>query len=86
MSDRFSSPPPPYMGNQSLNGQSFEDNTHAFIIRLWLEKGGRPIQWRGHITHVFSGRQRQVSQMSQIVDFISDYLHQMGLDTEDDTH
>jgi hypothetical protein len=74
--------PVPEEPGETLDSQAIEPDTHAFVIRLWLENETQPVQWRGHITHVFSGRQQQVSQLSQIDDFIGSYLNDMGIDDD----
>ncbi len=59
-----------------INLDLLEFNTHSFIIRLWLEQtaeGPSPILWRGHITHVTSGRRIYVQDMQSISDFIASY-------------
>jgi hypothetical protein len=61
---------------------SLETNTHAFVIRIWLEEGkeeGRAI-WRGHITHVLSGRRSYFDSLEGITTFILSYLTDAGVD------
>ena len=53
----------------------YEFNTHAFVIKIWLEDSR---QWRGHITHVPSGERIYIESFCEIVEFISTYLEQMG--------
>jgi hypothetical protein len=59
-----------------------ESNTHSFIIKVWLEevheKSGRAI-WRGHITHVPSGKRRYFEDLTIVNDFISHYLQKIGV-------
>jgi hypothetical protein len=61
---------------------SFEDFTHAFIVRFWLEpreiKDAMPI-WRGMIKHVPSGRRRYLKKFDEIVPFIESHLESSGL-------
>jgi hypothetical protein len=71
--------PAPEEPGDRLDSQAIEPDTHAFVVRLWLENDTQPAQWRGHITHVFSGRQQQVCQLSQIDDFIGFYLKGLGI-------
>ena len=56
---------------------SFEDNSHAFIVRFWLEpreiEGTEP-QWRGVIEHVESGRVIALKDLNEIKAFIGTYL------------
>jgi hypothetical protein len=72
--------------DESANDDSldlYESNTHAFIVKIWLEEtaqeAGRAT-WRGHITHVPSGERRYVKYMREIVAFIAGYLEKMGVD------
>ena len=60
-----------------------EDESHSFIIRVWLEdaaRQGRPALWRGHITHVPGGERRSVQDLDAITAFIAPYLEAMGVD------
>ena len=56
--------------------KSFEDNTHAFVVRLWLEpreiEDAQP-EWRGVIEHVPSGERRYLRDLDDIALFISSY-------------
>lgn len=56
-----------------------EINTHAFVIRLWFEERGKKgrAKWRGHITHVLTGRRRYLQNMGDISAFIESYLQTM---------
>ena len=53
-----------------------ESNTHAFVIRIWMEEGGgvEADTWRGHITHVLSGQRRYLKDLDSIKAFIAPYL------------
>ena len=49
-----------------------ETSTHVFVIRLWTEEvdeEGRAT-WRGHITHVLTGKRRYLDTMEGISAFI----------------
>ncbi len=53
------------------------DNSHAFVIRIWLEENDletAPILWRGHITHVLDQRKFYFQELSGVADFISPYI------------
>ena len=54
-----------------------EDNSHAFIVRFWLEprelENAKPI-WRGKIEHVASGRKVYLKGLNEIHAFIESYL------------
>ena len=54
-----------------------EDTTHSFVIRIWLDSpadGSSDSAWRGHITHVPSGKRAYFADLNQIVAFIFPYL------------
>lgn len=57
-------------------------DAHSFIIRIWLEEtieeAGRA-SWRGHITHVQSGRRRYFDDLGVIDSFVKTYLEDMGV-------
>ena len=61
---------------------TYESNTHSFIVKVWLEdndeKNERPT-WRGHVTHVPSNQRRYVDDLNGISKFISSYLERMGV-------
>lgn len=60
-----------------------ESDSQSFVVRIWLEETvqetGR-VNWRGHITHVPSGRRRYVKSLDEINVFIAPYLQAMGMD------
>jgi hypothetical protein len=60
-----------------------ESNTHSFIVKVWLEEvheeSGKVI-WRGHITHVPSGKRRYFEDLAIVNNFILHYLQEMGVD------
>jgi hypothetical protein len=54
-----------------------ESTVHSFIVKLWLEDGGSEanrLRWHGHITHVPSGTRRYFKKLSEIPDFIGEYV------------
>lgn len=61
----------------SLGGDEIESNTHSFIVRMWSEEAdeatGR-IRWRGHLTHVLSGKRHYIKELSDIPSLIATYL------------
>ena len=62
---------------------SFESNTHSFVIKIWLEETDERSDtsaWRGHVTHVPSRNRRYVDDLQGITDFITRYLEQLGVD------
>ena len=50
-----------------------DSNTHSFIIRIWLEDERGQKAWRGHITHVPSGKRRYMKEFDDILAFIIPY-------------
>lgn len=62
-----------------------ETSTHVFVIRLWTEEvdeEGRAT-WRGHITHVLTGKRRYLDTMEGISAFIEPYLQPMRTGDDD---
>jgi hypothetical protein len=48
-------------------------HTATFIVRLWLEKGGKTERaWRGQVEHVQSSEKRYVREMAQVIEFIEE--------------
>lgn len=59
-----------------------EFNTHSFVVKIWREEPAddhREGRWRGHITHVPSGKRRYLKGLSEILAFIVPYLVSMGV-------
>ncbi|MCB0108207.1 MAG: hypothetical protein KDE53_19940 [Caldilineaceae bacterium] len=55
----------------------YELNTHSFVLRIWREDDQPATgigKWRGHITHVQSGKRRYFQRVCEVVRFISSYL------------
>jgi hypothetical protein len=61
---------------------SLEPGAQSFIVKIWVEEhpeeGGRGT-WRGHVTHVPSGKRRYLKNLGEIEDFIAPYLEEMGV-------
>jgi hypothetical protein len=58
-----------------------EGATLSFVIRIWIEESSPApgnVRWRGHITHVPSGRRRYLQALPEIVAFIAPYVEQTG--------
>jgi len=54
-----------------------ESKVHSFIVKLWLEDGGSEdsrLSWHGYITHVPSGARRSCRKLSDVTDFIKQYV------------
>lgn len=60
---------------------SEETKRHSFVIRIWAEETGEDVQttWRGHITHVLSGKQIYLKDLESILTFIKPYLRVKGV-------
>jgi hypothetical protein len=59
-----------------------ETQTHSFIVRIWIEEDGEQAEevlWRGHVTHVPSGRRQYIQALKEICTFIAAYLEAMGI-------
>lgn len=56
---------------------SYENQTHPFVVKVWLEE---PSRWRGYIVHVPTGKQRHFEDLDDVIDFIALYLEDMGAD------
>ena len=62
---------------------SFESNSHSFVVKIWLEETGErsdSSMWRGHVTHVPSRNRQYVDDLQGVTDFITIYLEQLGTD------
>jgi hypothetical protein len=57
-----------------------ESTVHSFIVKLWLEDGGETsrLKWHGYITHVPSGARRSFIKLSEVTDFIEQYIDDDG--------
>jgi hypothetical protein len=62
--------------------ESIEVTSHPFVIRVWLEESASETHgavWRGHITHVPTGKRRYLTDLDDISAFILPYLERMGV-------
>lgn len=62
--------------------EPLETTTHSFVVKIWLEESGdesRSAAWRGHITHVPSGKRRYLEELGAIGAFIAPYLVRLGV-------
>lgn len=63
----------------------YERNTCSFIVKVWREPNDASraqSQWRGHITHVFTGRRQYFDNLATITHFIAIYLAEMDVSTD----
>jgi hypothetical protein len=54
-----------------------EDQSHSFIVKVWLEEAAEadhPPLWRGHVTHVLDGQRRYFQDPAGLLAFLSQYL------------
>ena len=62
-----------------INNDFIESPTHSFVIKIW-EEDPQPeadeIVWRGHITHVISGKRQYFQQLDRVLPIIKAYLQQ----------
>lgn len=63
----------------------FETSTESFIVKIWthesdFEAGGT--NWRGQVTHVLSGEQRNFRNLAEIEQFMLPYLRELGLEVD----
>lgn len=68
--------------NEILGSDLVEFNTHSFIVKIWLEETAeetnKPI-WRGHITHVPSGKRNYFQDLNGINAFVTPFLERLGV-------
>ena len=60
----------------------YEYNTHPFVVKIWLEETDQEASsptWRGHITHVPSGKRYHFRHLGEIALLIAPYLEEMGV-------
>ena len=67
------------MADHSHASQLYENNTHVFVVKIWLEVNKRKVKWRGHITDVMSGDRRYFEDLFEITNFINSYLAKMDV-------
>ncbi len=63
----------------------FENSSHSFVLKLWLEDAGSetdPACWRGHVTHVPSGERRYFQDLNGLLEFLIPYLEGMGVEVQ----
>ena len=59
----------------------YKANISSFVIRIWIEEPGDESSsalWRGHITHVLSGKRRYFQDLDVVATFVTQYLAEMG--------
>ena len=64
----------------------FENDTHAFVVRFWLEHRemeGRSPLWRGVVEHVTTGKRIYLEDPIEITPFIASYLQGFGEGSQD---
>ena len=64
---------------------SYEHNSCSFILKIWVESSDFPTEtvlWRGHVTHVGSGKRQYFADLSTALNFVLPYLKAMGIKIE----
>ena len=59
----------------------FREQTEAFIVRIWLERReseDAPVERRGSVEHVSSGKRRYFTDLADMLHFIEDQLRKLG--------
>lgn len=66
----------------------YERNTCSFIVKVWVEENDEQHHdhWRGHITHVVSGKRQYFEDLAVVGDFIMSYLTEMGISFDKADH
>jgi hypothetical protein len=60
-----------------------EDQTVAFIVRIWRERSeceSQEVEWRGSIEHVSSGQKAFFRNLEAIAEFMRPHLEAIGID------
>jgi len=60
-----------------------ESAPQSFIIKIWLEETAEEAgqaTWRGHITHVPSGRRQYFQNLDRVLSFMVPFLEAMGIE------
>jgi hypothetical protein len=73
---------PPDGTQLNLDKDSLEATSHPFVVRVWLEESAEEAHratWRGHITHVPSGKRCYLHSLDDITAFVARYLESMGI-------
>ena len=59
-----------------------EPDTQSFVVKVWLEETAEEegrAKWRGHVTHVASGKRKYLERLSGVAAFIMPYLERSGV-------
>ena len=66
-----------------MRGENLSEfDPHSLIVKVWVEETAEEagqVTWRGHITHVPSGKRRYLEHLDEIAIFIAPYLEGMGV-------
>ena len=66
-----------------MTDRPIETKVQSFIVKIWVEetvgKRGEAI-WRGHITHVTSGKRRYVKSLKEITNYFRLHLKSIDVD------
>jgi hypothetical protein len=72
----------PHPASRDFSPVDPDADSHAFIIRIWLEdveSAAGVALWRGHITHVLDRRRRYFQDLPSIIHFVAPYLEEWGM-------
>jgi len=61
--------------------EPYEESTCSFVVRVWVEETGAEFgqrQWRGHVTHIPTGRQQYFADCRTLSSLVASYLQSMG--------
>lgn len=70
-------PSDPHPAEQDPSAKDATNDSHAFVIRIWLEDAeseNTDAFWRGHITHVLDHKRYYFQDLSGIIQFITPYI------------
>ena len=69
-------------GWNSVRMDIYEVSDHPFVVRIWLEETveeAGQASWRGHVTHVPSGKRYGLRELEDVIFIILPYLEGMGV-------
>jgi hypothetical protein len=71
---------PVHRGNRELDLA-----LQSFVVKIWLEETAEEagqVIWRGHVTHVPSGRRKYFQNLTGLSAFVAQYLEEMGVELD----
>ena len=67
----------------------FEEYTHSFVIKIWVEETAeeaKAVVWRGRIIHVGSNQKQYFQTVESILTFIWPFLKSIGVEDSRPRH